>query len=101
MKRYRKYNEFSGEIGDLMASTLANVLKSPFALFTSIPNFPLLSLVSCLYDSNGIIYLAFDNIGCGHYDAIVDASMQSVKKSSHISMFVWKKLKTRGGEVIL
>jgi len=43
MKRYRKYNKFSGEIGDLMASTLANVLKSPFALFTSIPNFPLLS----------------------------------------------------------
>jgi len=79
MRRYRKYNEFSGEIGDLMASTLANVLKIPFALFTSIPNFPLMSIrpVSCLNDSNVIIYLAFDNTGCGHYDAIVDASIQS------------------------
>jgi len=61
MKHYRKYNEFSGETGDLMASTLANVLKIPFALFTSIPNFLLLSIqpVSCLNDSNVIIYLAF------------------------------------------
>jgi len=85
MKRYSKYNEFSGEIGDLMASTLSNVLKISFALFTSIPNFLLLSiqLVSCLNNSNVIIYLAFDNTGCGHYDAIIDASMQSVKKCSN------------------
>jgi len=53
--------------------------------------------VSCLNNSNAIIYLAFDNTGCGYYDAIVDSSMQSVKKFSNpaISMFVWKKLKTR------
>ena len=74
MDKYCLPNEFSGKIGDLMAFGLANVLKTPLVLFSSIANFPLLTIhpLDGLNDSNVIIYLAFDNSNSGHYDAVIE-----------------------------
>ena len=66
---YLTDGEFSGELGDLMVLTLANILKTPITLFTSIPNLPVLCIVPTLEVSTAIpLYLTYIQTGPGHYD---------------------------------
>ena len=42
---YLQSGHFSGNVGDLMVLTIANVLQFPVTLFTSVPNMPLLCIL--------------------------------------------------------
>ena len=61
---------FSGDAGDLMVLTLANILLIPVTIFTSIENMPVL----CVLPTSGPtvssqpIFLAYNQDGPGHYD---------------------------------
>ena len=70
---------FAGELGNIMAVGLANVLRINLVLFTSMEKMKTIPIVPrekvlC----NGAIYLAFNNSGCGHYDAVVKPAKHAV-----------------------
>ena len=65
---------FAGELGNIMAVGLANVLRINLVLFTSMEKMKTIPIVLC----NGAIYLAFNNSGCGHYDAVVKSAKHAL-----------------------
>lgn len=72
---YKKPGVFAGELGNIMATGLANVLQINVVLFTSMRRMETLPIVP---RGKALIsyplYLAFNHSGCGHYDAVVESS---------------------------
>ena len=71
---------YTGDLGDLMILTLANVLHIPITVFTSISNMPVLCVLPTTTQSihsTQPIFLAFTQSGPGHYDAVVSAAESS------------------------
>ncbi len=68
-EQYLISGEFAGNLGDLMVVTLSNVLHIPIAIFTSIPNLPIICITPVTQvESTVPLYLAFNHGGPGHYD---------------------------------
>lgn len=64
---------YSLDIGDLAITALSNMLQSPIVLFTSKLNQPI-HIQNPTYSplrSSNPIYLAYLQIGSGHYDAVI------------------------------
>lgn len=62
---------FMGELGNLMPLAMANLLGSPMIIFSSLVTMPVL-LITPTSVTEGIppVYLAFNQFGAGHYDAV-------------------------------
>lgn len=62
---------FMGDLGNLMPLAMANLLGSPLVIFSSLETMPVL-LITPTSTKEGVppIYLAFNQFGAGHYDAI-------------------------------
>jgi hypothetical protein len=74
---YRGRGVFAGELGNIMTVGLTNVLRINLVLFTSmekIKTIPIVPREKVL--CNDALYLAFNNYGCGHYDAVVESVKQ-------------------------
>ena len=68
---------FMGELGNTMPLALSNILSSPIIVFTSLQTMPVLLISpSSMQDALPAVYLAFNQFGAGHYDAVIsnDAS---------------------------
>ena len=68
--------QFSGNAGDLMALTIANVLQLPITIFTSAPNMPMICILPTtgLLTSTQPLYLAYtqdSNQRPGHYEYVI------------------------------
>ena len=66
-----------GELGNTMPLALANILSSPILIFTSLQTTPVLLISpSTMHNALPAVYLAFNQFGAGHYDAVIsnDAS---------------------------
>jgi hypothetical protein len=61
---------FIGELGNLMPLAMANLIGSPLIIFTSLETMPLLLIMPSSTSGLPPIYLAFNQFGAGHYDAI-------------------------------
>ena len=85
VKNFKQLGIYSGEIGNLMALSLANVLKVNMVLFTSMENFPLIpiSLFQKICTQQAL-YLALNHLGGGHYDPVVEVSRTA--DTGHISL---------------
>ena len=74
---YRRHGVFEGELGNIMAVGLASVLRINMVLFTSMEKMKTIQIV--LREKvlcNAALYLAFNNCGCGHNDAVVESIKQ-------------------------
>ncbi|KAJ7373400.1 hypothetical protein OS493_012993 [Desmophyllum pertusum] len=75
VKNFKQFGVYSGEIGNVMALSLTNVLRVNMVLFTSMDNFPLIPLSPfrqiCTHQT---LYLAFNHLGSGHYDPVVEVA---------------------------
>ena len=71
--------QYMGDLGDLMVLTLANVLHVPITIFTSVDNMPVLCIMPTTQSvfSTQPIFLAFNQSGSGHYDAVIPQSQSS------------------------
>lgn len=72
-QQFMQDGHFTGDAGDLMVLTLANVLSMPLTLFTSIQNMPVICVMSTsqVTISTVPLLLAFTQDGAGHYDAVI------------------------------
>lgn len=86
--RYLASGEFSGSLGDLVILAIANILRVPITIFSSIPNMPLLCITSSLHDavSSVPLYLAYIHSGPGHYDYVVTSPTQTPKCRGHCTV---------------
>ena len=78
VENFKQMGVYSGEIGNVMALSLTNVLRVNIVLFTSMENFPLIPISPlkkvCTHQT---LYLAFNHLGSGHYDAVVEVAHTS------------------------
>ena len=75
-QQYMQDGHFTGDAGDLMVLTLANVLGMPITLFTSIQNMPVICVMptsQAISTSTEPLLLAFTQDGPGHYDAVISS----------------------------
>jgi hypothetical protein len=71
--RFLQKGVFCCELGDLVITALANVLRIPIVVFTSVQNFPMTTIVPT-YNVAGTsepICIALTQYGGGHYDAVI------------------------------
>ena len=84
-QQYLQDGHFTGDAGDLMVLTLANVLGLPITLFTSIQNMPVICVMptsQAITSSTEPLLLAFTQDGPGHYDAVIsslEATTETIK----------------------
>ena len=67
VKNFKQLGVYSGEVGNLMALSLTNVLRVNMVLLTSMENFPIIPISPlqkiCTHQT---LYLAFHHFGSGH-----------------------------------
>ena len=70
---YQQSGTFSGDLGDLMVLTLANVLQIPITIFTSVENMPILCIMptTSTMETTSPMFLTYSQSGAGHYDYAV------------------------------
>lgn len=72
-REFHKIGVYSGEVGNLMALCLSNVIRINIVLLTSMVNFPVIPVTPhrnvCTDKS---LYLAFSHFGSEHYDPVVE-----------------------------
>ena len=78
-QEFMQSGQFTGEVGDLMVFTLSNILQSPIAIFTSIPNLPVICITPMFVhaESDNPIFLTFIQEGPGHYDYAIVCESES------------------------
>ena len=78
VENFKQIGVYSGEIGSVMALSLMNVLRVKMVLVTSMENFPLIPISPlkkvCTHQT---LYLAFNHLGTGHYDPVVEVANTS------------------------
>ena len=79
---YLQSGHFSGNVGDLMVQTLANILQMPITIFTSVPNMPILCIMPTtqMTVTAQSIFLAYTQSGPGHYDSVVSVSTEQTSR---------------------
>ena len=72
-KTFLQSGQYTGDLGDLMVLTLANMLNIPITVFTSVNNMPVLCIMPTTQSvlSTQPLFLAFTQSGPGHYDAVI------------------------------
>jgi hypothetical protein len=87
---FRQRGVFSGELGDLVATAMANALQMPIVMFTSLAHFPVATVMPTYKEARTAhpICLAFTQFGAGHYDAVIPKSTcvsSTPEQQSHFS----------------
>ena len=73
-KRFDQDGFFDCELGNAVNSALANILRTSLVVFSSLENYPILRIIPKNDPvSNVPVYLAFEQIGPGHYDAVIQS----------------------------
>ena len=75
-KNFEKDGFFDCELGNAAILALANIMRIGIVVFTSLTNYPVITVVP---RNEAIVcttaYLAFEQLGAGHYDAVVESSI--------------------------
>ena len=73
-KNFEQDGFFDCELENAVNLALANVLRTSLVAFTSLENYPILTIFPKNDPvSNVPVYLAFEQIGPGHYDAVIQS----------------------------
>ncbi len=79
-KNFKNDGFFYCELGNAAILALANILRIGIVVFTSLENYPVITIVprnepiSCT-----TVYLAFEQLGAGHYDAVIESTVVAVQ----------------------
>ncbi|KXJ14702.1 hypothetical protein AC249_AIPGENE5021 [Exaiptasia diaphana] len=71
-RRFLQNGFYSSSLGDAMPLAAANVLQMPLVILTSVVNWPLAIITPEMSLSNIPLYLAYNQDGGGHYDALTE-----------------------------
>ena len=82
VERFTRQGYFTGELGNLMILAMANVLKMPIVIFSSLENYPTIPILPRQQLSGmSMLFVSFNAPGCGHYDYVYMENVQSVPES--------------------
>ena len=71
VKRFTHKGYFTGELGNLMILAMANVLKMPIVIFSSLENYPTIPILPRgQLNDMPTLFVSFNAAGCGHYDYV-------------------------------
>ena len=69
---------FDCELGNATPLALANVLHVPLVTMSSIENFPVIPVIPRENLTNAPMYITYQRIGAGHYDAKIETHQEPV-----------------------
>ena len=70
-EKFSEPGYFQNDLGDLMILALCNVLHLPIIIFSNIPDQPVIPVLPRETRFNFLLFVAYNHIGAGHYDAAV------------------------------
>lgn len=70
-KKFAEPGYFQNDLGDLMILALCNVLHVPIIIFSNIPYQPVIPVLPRETHFDFLLFVAYNHIGAGHYDAAV------------------------------
>ena len=74
-------------MGDALPMAAANILRLPIIILTLVHNMPFLSVVPRMSLNHDIVmYLSYTQQGCGHYDALLEATVQGNHSSTPVGV---------------
>lgn len=77
--RFTHKGYFTGELGNLMVLAMANVLKMPIVIFSSLENYPTIPILPRRQlNDMPTLFVSFNAAGCGHYDYVFMENVQSM-----------------------
>lgn len=71
LSHFEEQGVFSGQIGDMVMSVLADLLQIPIVLLTSIEGLPIIQIIPDIICLHYQLYIAYNQYGPGHYDATI------------------------------
>ena len=83
-KLFLNDGHFATDLGNAMPLAMADALKLPIVIITQMENLPVLPITPRETMKCMPIFLAFDQSGPGHYDAVEMSSSQSMPPSQEI-----------------
>ena len=82
IEHFKQQGYFTRELGNLMVLALANVLKIPIVIFSSLENYPTIPVLPRQQlNDMPTLFISFNTAGCGHYDYVYMESIQSVQET--------------------
>ena len=69
---------FDCELGNATPLALANVLQVPSVIMPSTENFPVISVIPRETLTNAPMYITYQRIGAGHYDATIETHQEPI-----------------------
>jgi len=74
---------YQNDVGDLMILALCNVLHVPIIIFSNIPNQPVIPVLPQETRFDVLLFVAYNHIGEGHYDAVAINKKNLLKSVSN------------------
>ena len=75
-KNFESNGFFDCELGNAAILALANIMRIGMVVFTSLENYPVITIVPRNEPiAHTTVYLAFEQIGAGHYDAVIESTI--------------------------
>ena len=84
--KFSEMSYFQGELGDTMILAMSNLLHIPITIISNIPDHITIPVVPRSTMCDEIIFVLYNHIGSGHYDAILpETETKEDKKEPNIS----------------
>lgn len=84
VKRFTHKWYFTGELGNLMVLAMANVLKMPIVIFSSLENYPTIPILPRgQLNDMPTLFVSFNAAGCGRYDYVHTETVRKVLEKQH------------------
>jgi hypothetical protein len=78
-KNFENDGFFDCELGNAAILALANIMRIGIVVFTSLENFSVITIVPRNEPiASTTVYLAFEQLGAGHYDAVIESATVAV-----------------------
>lgn len=69
--RFLEQGYFYGPLGNTMVLAISNALGLPIIVFSSAAHYPVINIVPRVFKLSIPLYIAFNQAGAGHYDAVL------------------------------
>jgi hypothetical protein len=85
-KNFENDGFFDCELGNAAILALANIMRIGIVVFTSLENFSVITIVPRNEPiASTTVYLAFEQLGAGHYDAVIESATVAVAVDTTLS----------------
>ena len=89
-KMFLQNGDFFGPLGNTMVLAISNALGIPIIVFSSAAHYPVINITPRVCHLSVPLYVAFNQAGAGHYDAVIENSNPSTSSRDALPKITYK-----------